>query len=474
MNPASAYSVWHPSCESLPSVKVFAMSRLIRFRVMQRWHRSFGGLLALACAVFGTGHLAAQGVDEFEQSPIQYSATAPRDAITRLEARLKSGEAKLAGSDREIALTLLRELNIPVESQVLVFSKTSFQRERITPTTPRALYFSDDCYIGWVPGGLLEVASMDPELGPIFYTFDPHEQPKPGKVRFERDEDCLRCHGGQFVRGIPSVFVRSLPTDDAGEPLLRFGSEVVDHRTPFEQRWGGWYVTGQHGQALHRGNVFSRDEKGELSVDFRRGANVTNLASYFDTSRYLTGTSDVVALLVLEHQLAMHNALTRAAFSARRLMHYQTSVQRDLKETVSDAPTYDSVKRVFDNAAQDVVDHLLFKDEAPLPAGGVQGNPEFQRAFAARARPAPDGSSLRELDLRARIFRYRCSPLIDSASFRALPPALKQRIYARLAKALHPTEPDPRYAHLEAPERARIVGILRATHEGLPAGWLAN
>lgn len=449
------------------------MNPLLNLASMKPMHRLFAGLFALVAGC-APACLLAQSGDEFEQAPIRYSATPPKDAIVKLEARLHSGDLKLTGDDRHKFTTLLRELDIPVESQVIVFAKTSFQRDRIKPSTPRAIFFNDEVYLGWVPGGLFEVASMDPELGPIFYGFDPHEETLPNKARFGRDEDCLRCHGGQFIRGIPSVFVRSVHSDDAGDPLLKFGSDVVDHRTPFADRWGGWYVTGLHGKSVHRGNVFVREEKGELVANYQRGANVTNLAPYFDLKPHLTNTSDIVALMVLEHQLATQNAFTKAAFAARRMLHYQESVQRDLKETVTGEPTYDSVKRVLDNAALDVVDHLLFKDEAALPEGGIQGSPGFQRVFTARGCRTQDGLSLRDLDLKRHLFRNRCSYLINTPQFRALPGHLKSRIYARLAKALQPATPDPRYAYLPADERGRIVTLLRETHTGLPENWLVN
>jgi len=427
------------------------------------------GLMALMLA--SAFRLSAQSSDEFEQAPIRYSATTPDDAVQKLEQQLLDNELTLEGNDGTILRKLLATLDVPVESQLLVFSKTSLQRTRISPTTPRALFFSDDVYVGWVPGGLIEVTTIDPSLGPVFYSFDPRSTPDPAKPRFFRDEDCLRCHGGQFVRGIPSVFARSLYTDDTGEPMLRFGSEVIDDRTPFEQRWGGWYVTGTHGTTTHRGNVFSREEKERLVVDFNTGANITNLGGFFNTARYPAASSDIVALLVFEHQLAMHNAITRAGFQCRRMLHYQTNVQHDLGETVTTDPTYDSVRRVFDNAAQDVVDHLLFFEEAPLPEGGVWGDGRFQSAFHQRARRSKAGDSLRDLDLNTRVFRNRCSFLIDSDSFAALPSPLLKRIYARLERALRATNADPRYSHLGPAEKLRILTILRETHKGLPAAW---
>ena len=376
-----------------------------------------------------------------------------------MQGRLASGALKFTGTGKEVVQSLLHELQIPPESQTLVFSKTSFQRSRIRPEQPRAIYYSDTCYVGWVPNGLVEIAVIDPELGPIYYSFDPGAI-EPG---FVRDQDCLRCHGGTFVRGIPGVFVRSVFTDEAGEPLLRFGSEVVDFRTPFTNRWGGWYVTGKHGTTLHRGNVLARDKNGELIADLRRGANRSDLASLFETKSYLASGSDIVALLVLEHQLAMQNTLTRASLDCRRMLAYQRNLQRDLKEPVTEELTYESVKRVFDGAAKDVVDDLLFKDEAVLPKG-LAGSAAFQAAFLAEACRARDGSSLRDFQLDGHLFQNRCSYLIYSECFLALPNALKNRVYARLAHALHPTDPDARYSHLGAEERARIVRILRETH----------
>jgi hypothetical protein len=201
-------------------------------------------------------------------------------------------------------------------------------------------------------------------------------------------------------------------------------------------------------------------------VDLRRGANLTNLAGFFDTTDYPAPGSDIVALLVLEHQVAMQNTLTRASLNCRRMLDYQKNLQRELKETVTDELVYGSVKSVFDGAAREIVDDLLFYGEAELPAG-VQGDPAFQQAFLRPAKRAADGRSLRDFSLQGRIFQNRCSYLIYSESFRQLPAQLKQRVFARLARALQSTDADPRYAYLETDERVRIVNILRETHPEL-------
>jgi hypothetical protein len=427
--------------------------------------RAFAPLIAAMLAVgAGAAVLRAQRTPDYENPPIRYSATAPSDQITRLQAQLAAGDVTLAGSNKAVLRALLRELGVPIESQLLVFSKTSLQRGKIGPKTPRAIYFSDTCYVGWVPGGLIEITTIDPVLGAVFYTFSPRLAGAPPK--FERDPDCLRCHGGSFVRDVPGVFARSVFPDKSGEPLLRHGSKVVDYRTPFEERWGGWYVTGRHGMTVHRGNVLGREENGGLIFDLAQGANITDLSPFFETDSYLTTSSDIVALLVFEYQIAMQNTITRAAFACRRMLDYQRSLQRAFREPETDEPVHDSVKSVFASATRDLVDALLFKDEAPLPAG-IEGTPEFPRAFRAGVPVSGSGESLKDLRLSGHIFRNRCSYMIYSEAFLALPGPLKRSVYESLARALHATEPDPRYAYIEPDERGRIRAILTETHPEL-------
>lgn len=427
------------------------------FSFIRRW---VGALLLVG--MLGHGHA---GDDAFEQPPIAYSATAPHDGIAELERRLGAGGVKVAGEDREILRELLRVLGVPEASQMLVFSKTSFQADLIHPGNPRALYFSDTCYVGWVPGGLMEVTTIDPQLGPVFYRFDPHPKETAGP-RFTREQDCLRCHGGAFVRDIPAVFARSLATDRSGQPVYSQGSIVVEDSTPFAERWGGWYVTGTGGTTRHRGNLLSREQDGRLVVDTDYTSNLARLPAGVGAKRYLLPTSSVAALLVFEHQCAMQNALTRAAFQCRQILRYQQNLQRDLKETVTDEPTYDSAKRVCDSSAQDVLDHLLFREEAVLPVGAVADGREFAAAYGREAIKSKAGHSLKELDLKTRVFRLRCSPLIQSASFRELPLPLKRRILARLDRVLNDAATEPRYAYLGAEERVAIRDLLAETLPG--------
>jgi hypothetical protein len=442
-------------------------------------HRRLTAVASCVAAVglAGGPELRGQGVPDYEKPPVSYSATAPADAVAALQRRISAQEIALAGTDQEVLAKVLAELRVPVASQMLVFSKTSLQRGRIRPQRPRAIYFSDDAFVGWVPGGLVEITTMDPHLGPIFYAFDLPALRK-GPPKIVRDGECLSCHGGSFVRDIPGVFVRTVFPNAAGEPLLRHGTQVVDDQTPFADRWGGWYVTGYRGTVPHRGNAFATEENGRLVFE-PATQRPDELSAFFDPSDYLAATSDVVALLVCEHQTAMQNTLTRAAFATRKMIAYQRSLQKHFKEPETDEPVYDSVQSVFAGAVQEVVDRLLFRQEAALPEG-VEGGPVFRAAFAAGARRSRAGLALKDLDLRGRIFAQRCSYLIYSEAFGALPEPLKARIFQRLKVALETRDPRDRYAYLPAEERDRIRAILLDTHPeaarrwGAPAGTTAT
>ena len=429
--------------------------------------------LTFACSltiVLVSLSVRAQSEPDYERAPILYSASTPTNAVTRLQARLALGDVKLAGSELHQLRTVLEALGVSPASQTLVFSRTSFQRTRIRPDQPSAHYFSDSVYVGWVPGGLVEITAIDPQLGPVFYslTLPGARSTAPAIVR---DQDCLRCHGGAFVREIPGLFVRSLFVDAAGDPLLRHGTQIVDDETPFAERWGGWYVTGYHGTAPHRGNTISSEHRDAL-VFAPAPARPDELSAFFDPSAYLQPTSDIVALLIAEHQMSVQNSFTRAGFAVRRMIDYQHSLQKTFHEPQTDEPAYDSVKSVLNGAVQDVVDRLLFRAAAPLPPG-IVGDPAFRAAFTAAAPRSQSGASLRDLQLGDSLFAQRCSYLIYSESFRALPDLLRHRILDRLDSALLARDPADRYAYIPADEKKRIREILLATHAEASARWAA-
>jgi hypothetical protein len=425
-----------------------------------------GWVAGLAAA----GHISAQNLPEYELPPIRYSAVEASNRVTALQARRDAGDWQpTVGSGKECLRALLAALEVPVESQVLVFSKTSLQRTLIEPRRPRALYFDDATYVGWVPGGLIEVAVTDPQLGLVFYRFDPRPDEQP--AAFVRDADCLSCHGGSLTRNWPGVMVRSVVPDAQGEPITSRGTFLTGHDSPLEERWGGWYVTGTHGEVRHMGNGFVRPTlPGSTELDREAGANVTDLTSFFAAQPYLRGDSDIVALLVLEHQVGMHNRLVQGALRVRKWMDYQRNLQLELGQPVTVAPEGTAL-RVLTSETERIVEHLLFCGEAPLPAGGVRGAGEFEAAFGVNRRMDGQGRSLKDFERVTRLFRWRCSYMIHAPAFEALPDVLKDWVYRRLLEVLGAADPPEAYAHLPAAERLAVREILLATTPGLAAVW---
>lgn len=409
--------------------------------------------------------------DEYENAPIRYSDTEPNDAAQRLERLMASGKVKIDRTDAWAVLRdVMKQFDIPQESQVMVFSKTSKQNDRISPQTPRVVYFGDNAYVGYCLGGSIEVATVDPKLGPVFYLLDPNEEPaKP--LQFQRDNSCLSCHGGPFSPGVPGVIVRSVYPGPEGHPIMSQGSTVVDTTTPFSDRWGGWYVTGRHGSILHRGNVTATEKNDQtIDINFKVGANISNLGKFFDTSPYKRKQSDIVALMVLEHQTSVQNILTKANHTSLRAMYMQTSLQKELGETVTTEPT-GSARRIIDHSAEDVVEALLFKDEAALPEGGIEGDAAFQTAFVKNAPQSSDGRSLKDFQLLHRLFKYRCSYMVYSLTFQHLTAPLKQTVLTRLWTILDGKDTTGHFDYLSEKERGHIRRILAETLSGVPDSW---
>lgn len=431
-------------------------------------------LHAAAAALLVAGAPRSSAGDFFEESPIRYSDTEPDNAVSALDRALDAGTvAFTGGSSKECLQQVLDHFGVPAESQVLVFSKTSKQNDLISPATPRSIFFSESCYIGWVPGGQIEIACYEANLGPVFYLFDPRPTRNGERPVIRRDQSCLSCHTRNNARDVPGVMVRSVYPDALGHPLLGAGTFLTTHESPLEERWGGWYVTGHHGAARHMGNVTAEETAFGAEIDREAGANLTDLREQFDVSNYLRPTSDIVALMVLEHQTAVHNVLTAASFRTRQAIHRHREILKALGEPECDELS-GSALSVANSQAEKVVRHLLFCDEAPLPEGGIEGDTAFIDAFRRNRRPDPDGDSLKDFQLLTRLFKNRCSYMIHSPAFDALPDPVREIVYRRLWEVLSGEDDSEVFAHLGASERSRIVDILRATREGLPEYWTAT
>ena len=415
--------------------------------------RATSAVLTAAALFLLSVVVTAQRRDVFVQSrdhaAIRYSAAEPADEVAALNKKLEAGAATLRFDESNGYLrSVLEALNVPVESQTLVFSQTSFQGPRINIQNPRAVYFNDTVAVGWVRGGdILEVTAQDPRHGVIFYSLDQKSDAKP---RFTRNDQCLACHLSWETLGVPGLTIQSvhpLPDEDS-----YVNGYTTNHASPLEERWGGWYVTGNHGGARHMGNIpVMPSDKGKSKL-VNPLAPLLSAHGLFDPKGYPSGHSDVVALMVLAHQTHMTNLITRVGWEAR------------LAEA---APTEDATLRVRE-AAADMVDYMLFVHEAPL-VGPMQGSTGFARLFSSKGPRDRQGRSLREFDLRRRLFRYPLSYMIYTPAFDALPRVAKEAVYARLWDVLSGREKHQRYARLTAADRQAIVAILRDTKKDLPA-----
>jgi hypothetical protein len=380
---------------------------------------------------------------------VGYAGTAT-DRVAALATDLRSGARTLEFQERSGYLgALLHALDVPVESQIVVFSRTSLQAPLVSSRNPRAVYFNDEVAVAWMEGGFIEIAAQDPARGTVFYVLP--QAPGTAAVP-RRDGQCLRCHHASATLGVPGVLARSVPTALDGAILPWLGNYTTDHRSPLAERWGGWYVTGSTGDRPHLGNQPLADARARELPAGEAGPALDTLAGRFDTAAHLSPFSDVVALLVFDHQVGMQNLLTRLGWEARILAH--------------EGRDHDAAVQALRPTVAAVVDYALFVDAAPVT--GVVGTSGFAGTFSAGGPRDSQGRSLRELDLDGRLFRYPCSYLIYSPGFTGLPATARAAVLDRLGQVLSGADPDPRYARLTADDRRAVVEILRDTLPDLP------
>ena len=382
---------------------------------------------------------AMAGIDALTMLPldhpaIDYEKSAVHDRAGALSQKLESHQAVLTYEPQFGYLkSVLQALHVPVSSQVLVFSKTSFQAPKIFPRMPRAVYHSDDVMVGYVRGGdVLEIAAIDPRQGAVFYTLDQEKSAQPAVVR---RAECIQCHYGAATLGVPGILVRSVHVDRTGYALLTAPSFVTDHTSPLKQRWGGWYVTGTHGNQVHMGNQ-TVESRGDPELDLSKGR---------ESHRSLapTGCGGVSAT----HQ---------------RYRLSDGAGTPDEDDEPADPSGWEARmgadRAKLDDIAGEVADYMLFVNETPLEAP-IRGSERYSSDFAAQGPKDRKGRSLRDLDLKTRMFRYPCSFLIYSEQFDALPQNARDALYRRL------------FDTLTAQKRFDVIEILRDTKKGLPAYW---
>jgi hypothetical protein len=413
--------------------------------------------LVLACVAWSAAIMSSAQMDDspfdLDHPAISYSSRRVTDVVDALNARLQAGQISLPyAASTGYLKPILDALNVSVDSQIAVFSKTSLQSRIIQSRNPRVIYFNDSVVVAWVRDGFIEIAAHDPTQGAVFYRV---LRAAAGPPALFRDNSCLQCHYSFATLGVPGFLAKSVPSGVDGNALPWLGNYLTDHRSPIGERWAGWFVTGKAGSSRHLGNAPVVDRNiGDVTVE-DANLNLADLRSRFDTNAYLSPHSDVVALLVFDHQLRMMNLLTRIGWQARTLAH----------EGRGEAATTAALRDI----ASETVDYMLFVDEAPL--SGVSGTTGFAASFSERGPRDSKGRSLRDLDLKRRLFTYPCSYMIYSAVFEQLPPTAKRAIYARLWDVLSGAVRAPKYARLSAGDRERIVEILRETKKDLPAAF---
>lgn len=393
----------------------------------------------------------AQEVRDFKAPPHNYWEQEPKDAATALVGKIASGEARLDSSgEKAFVKSVLDALEVPASSQLLVYSATSMQSERINPRNPRALYFNEHVYVGVVPDGRVEVMGVDPRLGGVFYIFD---APKPGaQPRAERSTRCFNCHAGNATQRVPGFVIESVAPINSGASYESYRREEngLGHHVPLAIRFGGWHVTSGKSFGETKANLFASSGGG--------GVRIVKVmpGEMWDISKHLLPTSDILAHLVHEHQTGFDNRAFQAAYLIREV------------EAKGASATAEDLARL-DAKARELAAYMLFANEAKLPAGGIAGDPQFAADFSKNKRAAKSGLSLKDFDLKSRMFRHRCSYMIYTPQWQELPASFKSKVYAEMKMALSGKMRE--FAYLPAAERIAIVGILRETLPDLPADW---
>jgi hypothetical protein len=398
---------------------------------------------ALLAAGFAQDYLPDLAIDH---PAIRYFQQTPNDPIARLAARINRGEVRLErrGEGLGYLPSLLQQLGIRIDSQALVFSKTSFQAAKISPRNPRAIYFNDDVAIAFVRGSdQIEIIAVDPSLGPVFYTSNITDPEGP---EFVRGQVCLKCHQGPATSGVPGLFVGSVFPSSSGAPFRGQSAIITDHRTAFVDRWGGWYVNAKSGQQDDRANAVASNPAEPELLD-KEERNRIQLYGKIDPAGYLAPVSDIVALMTFEHQTQMMNYITRVGWEAR--MGELTRLDSDIDALIA---------------------YMLFAQEAPIREP-IEGVSTFTKTFPQRGPRDRRGRSLRDFDLQTRLFRYPLSYMIYSDAFDALPDAARAKVYRRLYDVLTREDRSDKFDNLSTNDRRAILEILGDTKPDLPDYW---
>lgn len=397
----------------------------------------------------------AAPLSRFEAAPHHYWEAPLQNPFTEWLKKTQgqpAADSPAPADEKEALRRLLASLKVPESSQMLVFSATSLQRS-ISPSRPRALYFNDELYVGWVPGGSVEIAADDPSLGPVFFIAN---FTRSGALTTpERQNRCMNCHASSDLKSLPSLMAASTLPDVAGGSLESWRDVSVGHQVPWSERFGGWHVTDAPASAAPHSNLLGEYSQGRIQT-------LPNPPGQrYRESTYLRPSSNVLPQLVHEHQLGAVNLLTAALYRARELKAAASSPAGSLS---------DEARAELATLGQGLARYFLFADEAAAPASGIPQDDAFARSFSENKKTDARGRSLKDFDLTTRLFRHRGSYMIYTPLWRHLPPEVKDPAWRALHDAL--SQPGhPNGLHLPAEEKTAIQEILTATCDDLPAWW---
>jgi hypothetical protein len=418
-----------------------------------------------ACLILSTACWGANQYNDFEDPPFDYHTRAKRDAFTLLRQQVDAGQLQLpGGSPAKFFTGLLHALKIPAESQMLVFSKTSFQRRVISADNCRAVYFNDDTYLTYIPDGRIEVASTDPELGSVFAIFDPTGGP--GLPKIESPRQCLGCHAGSFTNFLPGPMLRSVVADQQGRVVRDLPENNSGHSMKYGERWGAWVVQGAPPDFPHLGNILARRDQPDVQDFFTS----ERISTFCKEKELPAQGSDVVALLVLDHQIAAHNRIMSAGYQWRHAVDRMQASQRERNQPVTDVLSGEALEQAREWTL-DLLHYLTFGDEQPLPTAIQFASSPFANAFAQNAKKAPTGHSLREFDLSKRLFKHRLSYMVECNLLPAWPKAYRDLFWNELKNGLSGSSPPEALKHLTAEEKPALLALIRATQANLPDGF---
>jgi len=387
---------------------------------------------------------------DFRHSIHRYLEKLPQDPFSNFKRKMESGIIKLNfGSEKKYLSSLLDELTISPHSQLLVYSTTSLQLSRISPTNPRAIYFTDDIYLGYVPGGQIEIIGIDPQLGAIPYIFNLPKENDFKHPTIYRSKRCMNCHASPDIGGAPGLLIASVIPGDGGGSIDAFRKKISGHGVPYEKRFGGWHITGRHPFVETWANQI-----GEM-----RDGNILKIPNppgkYFTWDKYLTEKSDLIPHLLLEHQIGFTNRCIAITYKFRELK----ILNRDSRNI-----------NLIEEETQSLLSYILFKNEALLPENKINSETQYVLDFENSSTRNQKGKDLRKLNLKTRLFNLRCSYMIFSNSFSGLPSVIKDCLINKLHLILSCDQKKipPAFSYLGNDERKIIKQILSTSLPGFP------